>query len=358
MARTVRELSTEIEHENTPAPRRREPATPLPRFRRIYGRSRMCQRAGVYTLRMAESSTTPRAERLLAIIELQNAIAAAGMNSDDVMRIVADRAFGLAGGSGAVALLVEGDDVVCRAAAGTSKQVLGLRQSPSTAPGRCVAERKPLRDPDGAALYVPVLHGEYAVGVLGVASASRAAFSDEDINTLEILAGIIAIALHRTRAFPRARPDNLHDTLTGLLNRRAFSERVTVELARRSRYDQSFSIAMLDLDGFNTANDRFGEAAGDELLRSIATILNTHTRVMDACFRLGGDEFAIVMPGTALEGARILAERCRTYIAEAGLCEGTVTASFGVVEAVDETLEILTERVDAALRVDKQAHQK
>ncbi len=300
----------------------------------------------------------PRPERLLAIIELQNAIAAAGMNADDVMRIVADRAPGLAGGTGAVVELVEGDDVVCRAAAGTTKQVLGLRLSQSSPSGRCVAERKPLRDHDGGAIYVPLFHGEYAVGVLGVSAAPPAPFADEDIKTLEILAQIIAIALHRTRAFPRARPDNLHDTLTGLLNRRAFQERVTVELARRKRYDQTFSIAMLDLDGFNTANDRFGEAAGDELLRAIATILNTHTRVMDACFRLGGDEFAVVMPGTALDGARILAERCRTYISEAGLCEGTVTASVGVVEAGDETIEALSERVDSALRDDKSARRK
>jgi diguanylate cyclase (GGDEF)-like protein len=305
--------------------------------------------------RMAESPTMPRPERLLAIIELQNAIAAAGMAADDVMRIVADRAPGLAAATGAVVSLVEGDDVVCRAAGGSAKQQLGLRQSPSTPPGRCVAQRKPLRDDEGGAIYVPLIHGEYAVGVLGATAAPRHPFGDEDTRTLEILANIIAIALHRTRAFPRARPDNLHDTLTGLLNRRAFQERVTVELARRSRYGQSFSIAMLDLDGFNTANDRFGEAAGDELLRSIATILNTHTRVMDACFRLGGDEFAIVMPGTALEGARILAERCRQYISEAKLNEGTVAASVGIVEAGEETIEALTERTEAALKADKLA---
>lgn len=300
---------------------------------------------------MAEPATTSRPDRLLAIIELQNVIAAAGMNADEVMRIVADRGATLTAGTGGVVGLVEGDDVVCRAAAAGAKHMLGLRLSPSTAAGRCVADRRPLRADD--ALYVPLLHGEHAVGVVGATAAVGAKLGDDDVEILKLLAQIVAIALHRTRAYPRARPDNLHDSLTGLLNRRAFQERVTVELARRNRYGQSFSLAMLDLDGFNTANDRFGEAAGDELLRSIATILNTHTRVMDACFRLGGDEFAIIMPGTALDGARTLGERCRQYIADAGLCEGTVTASLGIVEAGEETIEVLSARADEALRDDK-----
>ncbi len=293
----------------------------------------------------------PSQERLLAIIELQNALAAAALTTEEVMQLVAERAAQLVTATGALVELVDGDDMVCRAAAGSSRQV-GLRRSQkSVLSGRCVAERKPVRSGDGAAICVPFFHGEYVVGAMTAVGAPKTAFTDADTETLNLLAKIIAIPLHRTRSFPRPRKDNTHDPLTGLLNRRAFDERLTVEVARHKRYDQSFSLTVVDLDGFNTAADRLGEAACDELLRTIGAILTKSVRVMDACFRLGGAEFAIIMPGTSIEGANVLAERCRSQMTDANL-DG-VTARLGVIEAGEDSVEQLVERADAALKADR-----
>ncbi|HLL23018.1 MAG TPA: diguanylate cyclase, partial [Kofleriaceae bacterium] len=126
------------------------------------------------------------------------------------------------------------------------------------------------------------------------------------------------------------------------------------ELARNRRYNHSFSLALLELGGLETAIDRLGQAAGDVAVTEIAQILKRHTRAIDACFRIAADEVAIVLPGTSLDGARILVERCRAHITEARPCDGAITAAFGVIEAVaGENAEQITHRINTALAGDK-----
>lgn len=328
------------------------------------------------------ASSAPSPSRLLAIIELQNAIAAAAMNADEVMHIVVDRARSLLSATSAMVALVEGDDLVFRTAVGAMAQLAGSRVSRTAGlAGRCVAERRALRIDDAAAdpravaelggpagavsvACVPLLYGETAVGALE-AVAGAGALSDEDVETLRILGQIIAIALHRAYTYPRPRYDSLQDALTGLGNRRAFDERLDAELNRNRRFGHSFSLALVQLHGLETAIDRHGQAAGDEMLRRIATILKEHTRMIDGCFRIRADELAIVMPGTSLQGAQIVAERCRAHSIESRACEGGVRLGFGVVAAVergepgakaphgiDETAAQILARAAAALALD------
>jgi len=306
---------------------------------------------------MTDSRTAPTPERLLSIIELQNAIIAAGLNSDEVMTLVGERAGTLTSATGSVVALTEGDEIVTRAAAGTARATVGNRASKASVPsGRAITEGRPVRGEDTASdsLAVPLLYGEAAVGYLEVTSTKPNVFGDDDAETLRLLAQIIAIALHRAYTYPKPRRDVDHDPLTGLGNRRAYEERIDAELARNRRYGHSFSLALLELGGLETAVDRLGQAAGDNAVTEIATILKKHTRAIDACFRIAADEVAIVLPGTSLDGARILVERCRAHIAEARPCDGAITASFGVIEAAaDETAEQIMIRVNTAINADK-----
>lgn len=320
--------------------------------------------AGLYDGEMGSSS--PSQPRLLAIIELQNAIAAAAMNADEVMHIVAERATTLTAAAAAMVAVVEGDELVYRAVVGMAAYDVGGRVPKGASPaGRCVALRRAQRidnaadwqtgaEPGattgtGSIAGVPLLYGETAVGVLEAMSPRTAAFSDEDVETLRVLGQIIAIALHRAYTYPRPRYDSLQDALTGLGNRRAFDERLEAELNRNRRFRHSFSLAVVKLDGLEAAIDRLGQAAGDEMMRKTATILKQHTRMIDGCFRVRADELAIVMPGTSLDGAWVVAERCRAHSLESRVCDSAVRLGFGVVAAADETAVEITARANAVL---------
>jgi diguanylate cyclase (GGDEF)-like protein len=133
---------------------------------------------------------------------------------------------------------------------------------------------------------------------------------------------------------------SIRDPLTGCYNRRHLNAALLDgEIARARRYRLSLSLIMCDLDGFKKINDTHGHHAGDELLRSFATLVQEMTREsIDTVVRYGGEEFLIILPETRMDGARELAERVRAAFAarrvelDGGLSLGT-TASFGVVGA-------------------------
>ncbi len=122
------------------------------------------------------------------------------------------------------------------------------------------------------------------------------------------------------------------DELTGVGNRRAYEARISEELQRSGRYGRPMSLIMADIDHFKRVNDEFGHAMGDQVLRQLGVLLNSHVRRPDTAFRIGGEEFAIVAPETDTRQAYHLAERVRlAFEAEsAALPCGRLTISLGV----------------------------
>jgi diguanylate cyclase (GGDEF)-like protein len=119
------------------------------------------------------------------------------------------------------------------------------------------------------------------------------------------------------------------DSLTELANRRAFIAEIDAEIARQKRYAESFSIAVLDLDGFKALNDSKGHRAGDDALKLVADTLRKHTRTSDSLGRIGGDEFAILMPNTEADCAPMLRNLCAAIAASTAAADCALTASIG-----------------------------
>jgi diguanylate cyclase (GGDEF)-like protein len=106
------------------------------------------------------------------------------------------------------------------------------------------------------------------------------------------------------------------DPLTGLYNRRLFSEYFEKELNRARRYGHPLGILILDLHRFKEVNDRYGHPRGDEVLRAAAATLQKALRTSDSAFRIGGDEFSLLLPQTDAAQALALGRRIETVFAE------------------------------------------
>lgn len=150
------------------------------------------------------------------------------------------------------------------------------------------------------------------------------------------------------------------DDLTGLYNRGFVLEVLEREAARCQRHGTELTIALADLDRFKRVNDAHGHQAGDRVLASCASLLREAVRATDVVGRYGGEEFIIVMPDTALDAGRAVAERIRQAVAAetvaVGSLELTVTISCGVAASrPPHEVDALLARADHALYEAKRA---
>jgi diguanylate cyclase (GGDEF)-like protein len=151
------------------------------------------------------------------------------------------------------------------------------------------------------------------------------------------------------------------DSLTGLVNRRAFFEQAERSLTSMQRRREDLSIVMIDIDHFKDVNDRFGHGAGDHVLKEMARVFLDNIRAEDLLARIGGEEFALVLPYTSQLAGGIMAERLRRAIKATefdylGRCI-SVTISQGLVSldpGQDQGLEQLLVLADRRLYRAKQ----
>ncbi|MFQ5587750.1 MAG: diguanylate cyclase [Nitrospiria bacterium] len=162
-------------------------------------------------------------------------------------------------------------------------------------------------------LSVPLIKHKDAVGVVSLADkVDGQCFTEEDLNLLMAMGSFLTMAIERARLCTTAavlKEISISDSLTGLLNRRYFFERLTEEIERTKRHGLPTCLIMIDIDDFKKINDTHGHMAGDEALKWLARLLRNTIRAIDVASRYGGEEFTVILPNTKIEDARIIAER-------------------------------------------------
>jgi diguanylate cyclase (GGDEF)-like protein len=167
---------------------------------------------------------------------------------------------------------------------------------------------------------------------------------------------ILALLFELERAYASARQSSIHDPLTRAYNRRFFMDRLLGECERARRSPQPLSLLLMDIDGFEPLQDRWGDAVGTQVLGAIVAACTEMLRPYDLMARREAAMFLFLLPDTGLEQACEAAERLRAAIANLRLerdrsASIRVTASFGVAQLLSEDADggALILRADAAL---------
>ena len=152
---------------------------------------------------------------------------------------------------------------------------------------------------------------------------------------------------------------SIRDGLTGLLNRRAMSEKLDELHALSRRYGNPYSVILLDIDHFKNYNDSLGHVQGDQALRELSRLLEASVRTLDFVYRYGGEEFLIAMPETDPASVLPAAERVRERVEASALSHPDsstgpfVTVSVGHASVTRHNVDRFTEWSDVVESADK-----
>jgi diguanylate cyclase (GGDEF)-like protein len=206
----------------------------------------------------------------------------------------------------------------------------------------------------GLVLMLPILLGDFLrpqdaafIGSIWIKvfSVELVLYAVGTVFVIFMLVSERAVTVHKTAASM--------DPLTGMFNRRGFSEATARVIEREANAGRPVTVLIFDIDHFKSINDRFGHPAGDEILKLFSAVVVNSLRITDLSGRIGGEEFAALLPCSLEEGV-LAAERVRETFAASGIKvdEGPVdtTVSIGVAGGPAGTeLEVLLAAADTAL---------
>ena len=207
-------------------------------------------------------------------------------------------------------------------------------------------------------LILPVKSKQKLIAILALSKKHpRGYYSQDDIDMLMTLAHEAAVVIENAQLYEKAKQRANTDELTELFNHRYFHQRIEEEIARCSRFGETFSLIFMDLDIFKNYNDVYGHQAGDEVLKQFGRIINGSIRKVDIGFRYGGDEFAVILPGSSFDDALIVASRIRKGLeAQTDMKGIPQTCSIGIASWPTDGMmrEEIIQSADAALYYAKQ----
>jgi len=212
-------------------------------------------------------------------------------------------------------------------------------------------------------ICIPIVVDKKVKCILHLDSEEKDAFSREDLDFVEFLAGLISFAVERANLFERFKELSIKDGLTNSLNRRKFNMDIVNEIKRAKRYHRDLSLLMIDIDWFKKYNDFHGHTSGDSVLRELVRLIKKESRETDRLYRYGGEEFIIILPETGKLEAVGLANRLREEVQkkifageELSQPKTALTISIGVSSFPDdgEGIKQLIDAADKALYTAKE----
>ncbi len=174
-----------------------------------------------------------------------------------------------------------------------------------------------IKHPEGEISQIPTeLENEISISLIAMGKTfailylrTKDPFPEEAMNYINMLTHLATPVISNAFTHNQIKILSTIDSMTGILNHRAFQEELDKEISRARRRKYSFCLVMMDVDNFKVINDTYGHPTGDVVLRSVAELVKDCIRKTDILARYGGEEFVLILPEASLEGVKVICQR-------------------------------------------------